>query len=237
MTKTKKQLIIEIEELHSRLLEAEETLIAIRSGEVDAIVVSGMKGEHVYTINSDETPYRTFIEEMNEGAVTLTKEGLVLYCNQRFAKLVQEPIESVIGSYLKRFISPSDSPKLDSLLAKHNHNKNEVLIISLFNTLCLKLSFHLLPPYLGGENLILIATDVSELKKKENELLELHRLLEQQLDKIKGLRIELINEKLEAEAVIGKLDDTNKKLAKEITKHKLAEAELLQKLKQKNAAY
>ena len=43
MSKTKEQLIIENEELHSRLAETEETLIAIRSGEVDAIVVSGAK--------------------------------------------------------------------------------------------------------------------------------------------------------------------------------------------------
>jgi hypothetical protein len=67
MTKTKEQLIIENEELHSRLDETEEALIAIRSGEVDAIVVSGTKGEQVYSISSAETPYRTFIEEMNEG--------------------------------------------------------------------------------------------------------------------------------------------------------------------------
>ena len=73
MTKTKEQLIIENEELHSRLVETEEALMAIRSGEVDAIVVSGAEGEQVYSINSAETPYRTFIEEMNEGAVTLTR--------------------------------------------------------------------------------------------------------------------------------------------------------------------
>src|SRR4030042_4777818 len=91
--KTKEQLIIENEELHSRLAEIEEALTAIRNGEVDAIMVSGKKGEQVYSISSAETPYRTFIEEMSEGAVTLTKEGIILYCNQRFAELVHEQIE------------------------------------------------------------------------------------------------------------------------------------------------
>jgi len=235
MTKTKKQLIIENEELQSRLVETKETLIAIRSGEVDAIVVSGTKGEQVYSISSAETPYRTFIEEMNEGAVTLTKEGLIIYCNQRFAELVSEPIEYVIGSYLNRFISPNDISKLDHLLAHLTHNKKDALIISLINALYLKLSFHHLPPYLGGENCILIATDISELKKKENELLELHRSLEQHFDQLKSLRIELINSKIDAEAEINKLNKTNKKLVKEITKHKLIESELKQKLKQKKA--
>ena len=88
MLKTKEQLIIENRELHSRLVEIEEALTAIRNGEVDAIMVSGRKGEQVYSVSSAETPYRTFIEEMSEGAVTLTKEGTILFCNQRFAEIV-----------------------------------------------------------------------------------------------------------------------------------------------------
>lgn len=235
MTKTKKQLIIENEELHSRLVEAEETLLAIRNGEVDAIVVSGTKKEQVYSLSSAETPYRTFIEEMNEGAVTLSKAGIILYCNQRFAELVDEPVELVIGSYIRRFIAPNDKSKLDHLLAQQTYKRNDFLIISLINTLYLKISFHLLPGYLGGENRIIIATDVSELKKKENELLELQRLLEQKLNVIEHLRMQLIDKKIDNEVEINKLRNTNLKLVKEITKHKLVVAELKQKLKQKKA--
>ena len=35
---------------------------------------------------------------MNEGAVTLSPEGTILYCNQRFAGLLKTPLEQVIGS-------------------------------------------------------------------------------------------------------------------------------------------
>lgn len=231
MSKTKEQLITENEELHSRLTEAEEMLEAIRSGEVDAIVVSGTKGEQVYSINSAETPYRTFIEEMSEGAVTLTKEGIILYCNQRFAEFVHEPIELVIGSYFNRFISANDRSKFNYLLAQKTPDKNHVLIISLINSIYLKLSFHLLPPYLQGDNFILIATDISELKKKENELVEVQHLLEQRFDQLQSMRIELINTQIAAEAAINELRDKNKKLLKEITNHKLAKAALKQKRK------
>ena len=140
---------------------------------MDAIVVPGRKGEQVYSISSAETPYRTFIEEMDEGALTLSKKGLVIYCNRRFAELVGEPIEKVIGSYFKRFIVPDDKAKFDKLLARQNQNKNNVLIISLINSLYLKLSIHLMPAYLQGDNCILVATDVSEMKKEEKKLLEL----------------------------------------------------------------
>jgi two-component system, OmpR family, phosphate regulon sensor histidine kinase PhoR len=234
--KTKEQLLIENEELHHRLVEAEEMLEAIRSGEVDAIMVSGLKGEQVYSISSAETPYRTFIEEMNEGAVTLTREGIIIYCNQRFAELVGEPTEHVIGSYLNRFISPNDILKLDHLLANWTYNKKDFLIISLINSLYLKLSFHHLPPYLGGENCILIATDISELKKKEKELLHLQHLLEQHLIQLKDLRIDLIDGKFEANVENTKLKNTIKKLVKEIEKHKQVVKELKLRLKQIKAS-
>ena len=235
MTKTYEQLISENEELHSRLAETEETLLAIQSGEVDAIVVSGTKGEQVYSISSAETPYRTFVEGMNEGAATLSKKGLIIYCNQRFAEFVHEPIDRVIGSYFKRFIVPEDKSKFDKLFAKQTHNKNNVLIISLISSLYLKLSFQLLPVYLQGDYCILVATDVSELKKEENKLLELSRKLEQKLDVIQRLRMQLIDRKIDLNTEMNKLLIKNKKLVKEITRQKLAEAELKKKLKQKKA--
>jgi len=233
MTKTKEQLIIENEELHSRLAETEETLTAIRSGEVDAIVVSGKEGEQVYSISSAETPYRTFIEEMNEGAVTLSKKGIIIYCNKRFAGLVHEPIERVIGSFFKRFIAPNDRSKFEKLLAQRTHIKNNELIISLINSLYLKISVQFLPAYLQGDYCILVATDISELKKEEKKLLELHHVLEQKLDVIQRLRMQLIDKKIDNEVEINKLRITNKKLAKGITKHKLTEAELKLRLKQR----
>ena len=233
-TKTKEQLIIENEELQSRLVETEEALIAIRSGEVDAIVVPGKKGEQVYSISSAETPYRTFIEEMDEGAVTLSKEGLIIYCNQRFAELVDEPIERVIGTNFKRFIVPNDRAKFDKSLAQLSHNKN-VLIISLINSLFLKLSFHLLPSYLQGDYCILVATDVSEMKKEEVKLLKLSGLLEKKLDLIQHLRMQLIDKKIDQKVEINKLKLANKKLIRDITRHKVVETELRQKLKNKKA--
>ena len=235
MTKTKEQLIIENEELHSRLVETEGTLLAIQSGEVDAIVVSGAKGEQVYSLSSAETPYRTFIEEMNEGAITLSREGIIIYCNQKFAELVHEPIERVIGSYFNHFIVPNDKSKFDKLLAQETHNKNNNLIISSINSLYLKLSFQLLPAYLQGDYCILVATDISEIMKEELKLLKLHRSLEQKLDVIQRLRMQLIDKKIDSEIQIKKLKNMNYKLVKEITRQKLKEAELKKKLKQKKA--
>ncbi|HLG38067.1 MAG TPA: PAS domain-containing protein [Chitinophagaceae bacterium] len=229
MIKTKEQLILENEELHSRLVEMEEALTAIRNGEVDAIMVSGKKGEQVYSVSSAETPYRTFIEQMSEGAVTLTKEGTIVYCNPRFAEIVQSPFEKVIGSSFNRFIAPDDNSKLDSFLAQLTHDKHDVLIVNLTNTLYLRLSIHLLPPYLQGDNFILIVTDISDLKKKEFDLNEIIVELVIHLKELRALRIGNICEALDVEGRKNKLEMANNKLYKETLKLN----RLIVKLKQK----
>jgi len=216
MTKTKEQLVIENEELHSRLSETEEALWAIQNGEIDAIVVSGTKGKKVYSIESAETPYRTFVEEMNEGALTLTKDGTVIYCNKRFASLVNEPIERVMGSSFQRFIAQNHRSKFDSLLARLTKKKNGVLIVSLTDSLYLKLSFLLLPNYLNGDHCILIATDISEIMLAEKKLRELHLEVEKKLDVIQRLRLQLIDKKIDNESEITKIKKANKELVLEI---------------------
>lgn len=232
MLRTKEQLIIENEEMKSRLTEIEEALTAIRNGEVDAIMVSGKKGEQVYSVSSAETPYRTFIEEMSEGAVTLSKEGTILYCNHRFAEIVQSPYNKVIGSSLKRFISPDDNPKLDYFLTQPAHDKHDVLIVSLTNTVYLRLSIHILPPYLQGDNFILIATDISDLKRKEMELNEIIVTLANHLHALRALRIENINNTLDVEGRKNKLEIANNQLYKEILKLNRVIEKLKQKQKQ-----
>jgi signal transduction histidine kinase/CheY-like chemotaxis protein len=100
-----------------RLGEAEEMLRAIRYGEIDALVVEGSGGSKVYTLHSTDEPYRHLVEQMQEGAVVLTRRGDVLYTNARFAALVGEPIESVIGSHFDRFVDADDRQNFEDLLS------------------------------------------------------------------------------------------------------------------------
>ena len=104
-------------ELEARLREAEETLDAIRNGEVDALVVGGPTGERVYTLANADRPYRVLIEQMQEGAVTLSGDGIILYCNQRFAAIAGTPRESVLGESIDRFLGAEDRRTFRELLA------------------------------------------------------------------------------------------------------------------------
>jgi len=93
-----------IAELRARLSEAQETLDAIRHGEVDAVVVGGPSGTRVYTLENADRPYRVLIEKMQEGAVTLSSEGTILYCNQKFARMVTTDREEILGQGIERFL-------------------------------------------------------------------------------------------------------------------------------------
>src|ERR1700748_3414629 len=100
------------DELISRLREAEETLEAIRTGAVDAVVIAGSQGQQVYTLENADRPYRVVVEQMQEGAITLSENGTILYCNERFATLVARPHDSVVGQPLGRYFSVDEAKTL-----------------------------------------------------------------------------------------------------------------------------
>src|SRR5262245_3319330 len=85
---TREQLEAELAELRIRLEETEETIQAIRTGAVDAFLVEGPDGEKVYTLESADRPYRTLVESMKEGALTLSADAVVLYCNPHLAEML-----------------------------------------------------------------------------------------------------------------------------------------------------
>ena len=109
---------LSVDELRTRLLEAEETLDAIRNGDVDAVVVGGPDGQQVYTLENADRPYRVLIEQMQEGAVTLGTDGTILYSNQRFASIAGEGREALIGCRINDFFVGPDREAFDLMLAR-----------------------------------------------------------------------------------------------------------------------
>ncbi len=151
----------EIEILRSRLAEAEEMLRAIRQGEVDAVVVDGATGHQVYTLQSAEEPYRRLVEEMQEGAAVLTGRGDILYANRRFSALVGEPLESVVGGRIARFVNASDRRDFEALLDAGSGRRRSRLN-SLSGTLEVSLSLTTTVST-DGVQLNLIVTDLTDL--------------------------------------------------------------------------
>ena len=106
-----------MERLRERVTELEETLRAIRSGEVDALLVSTAEGEQVFTLQGAEHPYRILVEKIDEGAATLSDDGTVLYSNKSFAGLFNVALEKFIGAPLQDFVSGEHVEFLKTMLA------------------------------------------------------------------------------------------------------------------------
>ncbi len=98
----------DIDDLKSRLAEAEDTLRALRSGEVDALVVDGESGPQIFTLKSAAEPYRLLVEQMREGAMTFSQQGVILYCNEAFADIVGKSAPGIIGSSVLNYLSERD---------------------------------------------------------------------------------------------------------------------------------
>jgi PAS domain S-box-containing protein len=165
----KSALTAEIEELRARLEETEETIQAIRTGKVDALVVSGPNGEQIYTLHGADHSYRVLLEDMNEGAATLLPDGSLLYCNRAFAEMLKMPIEKVIGFWIYDFIDRSDRQALEDLLRQGEHAKARAEIAFRVNDKNVVPAYCSTSPVQINELrcLCLTATDLTEQKRHE----------------------------------------------------------------------
>jgi len=163
------KLTAELGRLTERLREAEETIDAIRGGHVDALVVHGPAGEQVFTLLGADHRYRQLVETMNEGALLIDRDGVIVYGNARFAQLVELPLERLIASKLRDFVGDDGQRTLAALLDGRSgqHAKAEVALVTASGART--------PIYLSatasweddGQLTCVIATDLSAQKRNQ----------------------------------------------------------------------
>jgi PAS domain S-box-containing protein len=166
----------ENERLRARLLELEETLRAIRSGEVDALVVESAGVDKVFTLKSADQTYRLMVEEMQMGAATLSADGVVLYCNPFLAALLDVPVEAALGAPLAGFLDEQAAVSLSGLLqaAGNGVARGEVSFRRGGGSVPTHVSLTLLSLE-GAPVFCMIVTDLTERKRREEERAQLER--------------------------------------------------------------
>ncbi|CAG0947110.1 partial Sporulation kinase E, partial [Anaerolineae bacterium] len=120
-SKTKTQLIVEFDELQVRLDEAQEILRAIRNGEVDALIVSGVDGEQVFALKQveealrlSEEKYRTLVDEVNDGFYVTDSAGIFTFANPALARMYGvESTKALVGQKFSDFLAPEMPAVLD----------------------------------------------------------------------------------------------------------------------------
>lgn len=171
-TKTYDQLLDENKRLSSQLDEANDIIHAIRTGQIDALVVQGKEGNELYTLKTADHTYRVFIETMNEGAVTLSPDGLIVYCNSMFATMVGLPLSTVMGLSFSELVSPQSSSVYLDLFRSESpeDNKIELLINGATGQIPCQISVTALELD-DGISLSMILTDLT-IQKENQRLLE-----------------------------------------------------------------
>jgi PAS domain S-box-containing protein len=197
-TSTRKpRTVVELEELRNRLREAEETLAAIRNGEVDSLVVSGPEGDKIFSLKGADQPYRVFVEQMQEGALALTPDGAILYANQRFADMLKLRLEKVIGSKIQTFFRAADQSELSALLAHDGaRTARHVLCVGDGSLIPVQLSFNQLPID-EVDGISLVVTDLTEQEEKRELATALSNL------RLAQEQLQLQNEELKAARAAG----------------------------------
>ncbi|AMR29246.1 hypothetical protein A0257_20540 [Hymenobacter psoromatis] len=104
MMPTAADLARENEELREQLREAEELIMAVRTGAVDALAIQGAEGPRIFTLESADHGYRTLVEQMSEGAVLLGAAGEVLYANAALAAALGCPPDELLGHPFTEFV-------------------------------------------------------------------------------------------------------------------------------------
>lgn len=177
----------ELEITKARLAEAQETLRAIRTGEVDALVMETPGGDHIFTLKGADYSYRVLVETMSEGTAMVSPDGTIFYCNQRFADIIRTPLENTIGSPLRRFIQPSDMINFEVFCDVRLRDKNRESTELVFrasdgSSVPVMISVNSLEDMDAPGSICLVVTDISERKRAEEELQKAHDKLEERVE-------------------------------------------------------
>lgn len=169
-------LLEEIAELKAQLYEANNIIDAIKDGSVDALVLNKDGKPHVYSLESADYTYRILIEKFGEGALSISEDGLILYCNEYFSKLISIPANKIIGTYFNSYVdSVGEFQNLKTALSE-GPSKGEIILNINGKKLPVYASLTNLNPNIAAIGVVI--TDLSEKRKQEEALALYQRRLE-----------------------------------------------------------
>ena len=184
---TYEELTAELQELRLRLREAEETLDAVRSGAVDALVVSGSEGPKVFTLSGADEIYRIFFQEMADGGLTVNAHGTILFSNQRLSEIFGLPSEKLLGDRFQHFIKSEDVETVEAALKKvfKDKTKAEIVLNTKYNKV-IRASIVAIGPRntSSSDSACIVVADITESKRLE---LERRLLLTQKLESLRTM--------------------------------------------------
>ena len=246
--------VLAIHDLLLRIEEIQQTLSAIRGGEVDALILRTGRDEQVYTLAGADHIYHSFVETMNEGALTIQEDGTIISCNNRFAEFLKTPPEQVSGSSVRHYVVAEDLLTFDTLLEQglRGHSNAEIglrardgdRVKALFSInsipmdqmkgVCTAIVMDVTALRLAqealGETHATLAAKIQEVQERTQQLTQANQTLKREIDGRKQAEIALQKAHDELEVRVqertAELMETNRRLQKEIAERRRVEQSL-----------
>jgi PAS domain S-box-containing protein len=204
----------EMNRLANRLAVAEETLRALLAGEANAIVMNTGQGEQrIYTLETEERPYRHLVERMSEGAALADADGLIVYANQRLATLLGVPLERLLGRPFSDWVDESERSRFIWRLADDVADRHDELTVRRVDGGSV--------PVLVGVSVTqepdallrcLTVTDLSAQKAQQHQMDRLNAELTKRLAELRVVNAELDVETIRVEEVNEELQIVNQEI-------------------------
>ena len=185
-------LLAQIESLKEKLYESNSIIDAIKEGDVDALVVNNNGKPQLYSLETADYTYRLLIEKFRQGALSIAKNGLILYCNDYFAKLVNTPTEKIIGNYIQEYFDNASQFVTLIEALKYGLTTHEILFKSDGGSPTIfpaYISLTDLEPSVDAIGIVVI--DLTEKKKHEEALLKNQQALEVKINELNRINSNL----------------------------------------------
>jgi PAS domain S-box-containing protein len=102
--------------LREQFHDAEAICHALSMGEIDAVVVGrSEEDKRIMLLSGAYTRYRQLVEDMIQGAVTLTDSGEILFANHAFADMAGVALLDIFRTPFEKFVAPGDRDKLEAV--------------------------------------------------------------------------------------------------------------------------
>ena len=73
-------------------------------------------GDRLFTLAGADHPYRVMVETMQEGAATVSQDGVIRYANHRLGRLLDAPLHRLIGASAFTFVAVEERARFERLL-------------------------------------------------------------------------------------------------------------------------
>jgi PAS domain S-box-containing protein len=191
----------ELAELRAQLLEATETVEAIRTGTVDSLMIGGPGEEQVFSLNSVDRSYRLIFDGMSEGAATISSSGSILDANPRFSQMLGRTDGSLVGGSARELATAASRAALSRLLevGPGNNDRAELDLTLPGGT---SLPVVVSASALRMEDTLLrclVVTDLTDRRRAERDLTEANDDLRRQAAELARARDEALEARREAE--------------------------------------